>query len=66
MSTDSATAVVLVAGFILVVAMIVLGPVVTIWALNTLFALGIPTNVYTWLAVMWIHILITARGVVKK
>jgi hypothetical protein len=36
-----------------VVALVILGPVATIWSLNTLFpALNIPTNFDTWAAVI--------------
>ena len=43
-----------VAGFIvLVFAIILFGPLFTVWALNTLFpALAIPYTFYTWLAVL--------------
>ena len=38
---------------VLILALIVLGPLATIWALNTLFpALAIPYTVWTWLAVV--------------
>ncbi len=36
---------------VLVVALIVIGPIITIWALNTLFpVLAIPYTFWTWLA----------------
>lgn len=38
---------------VLIVLLIIIGPILTIWALNTLFpALAIPTNFWTWLAVI--------------
>ena len=38
---------------ILVVLLVVLGPLLTIWSLNTLFpALSIPFTITTWLAVI--------------
>jgi len=38
---------------LLVIALVALGPLLTIWSLNTLFpALAIPYNVETWLAVI--------------
>jgi hypothetical protein len=38
---------------VLIVALILIGPIITIWALNTLFpALAIPYTFYTWLAVV--------------
>ena len=35
---------------VLILALIVFGPLVLIWALNTLFTLGIPYTFKTWLA----------------
>ena len=38
---------------VLIVALIIVGPLATIWALNTLFpALAIPYDFFTWLAVI--------------
>jgi hypothetical protein len=38
---------------LLIFALVVLGPIVTIWSLNTLFpALAIPTTLETWFAVI--------------
>jgi hypothetical protein len=37
-------------------ALIILSPIFTIWALNTVFpALAIPFTIWTWLAVIWLH-----------
>ena len=40
--------------------LVIFGPMVIIWALNTLFVLSIPTNIYTWasIIILWI----TASG----
>jgi multidrug efflux pump subunit AcrB len=39
----------------LIAAIVIFGPVITIWALNTLFPmLAIPTNIATWFATLWI------------
>lgn len=39
--------------FVLIVALIIIGPILTIWALNTLFpALAIEYNLATWAAVI--------------
>jgi len=44
---------VLITGIILIVALVILGPIATIWSLNTLFpSLNIPTNFDTWCAVV--------------
>lgn len=46
---------------LMVVVLLVLGPLATIWALNTLFALGIAYNFWTWLAVIVLGAAIRAR-----
>ncbi len=39
-----------------VLALIFVSPILTIWALNTVFpSLAIPLNIWTWLAVCWLH-----------
>ena len=52
--------------FLLVLVIMVLAaiftPFMTIWALNTLFPqLAIPMNFYTWLAMVWINIMVIGR-----
>lgn len=39
---------------LLIIAMITLGPLATIWSLNTLFGLGIEFTFWTWLATVWL------------
>jgi hypothetical protein len=39
---------------LLIVVMIVFGPLVTIWSLNTLFGMGIEYTLWTWLAAVWL------------
>ena len=46
---------------VLLVAL-VLGPIATIASLNTLFSLGIPYNIYTWLSVFWIGLVIAGHS----
>lgn len=38
--------------------MIIVNPVLTIWALNLLFGLAIPLTIWTWLAVTWLTVLL--------
>ena len=41
---------------VFVLALIIVSPLATIWALNTVFpSLAIPFNIWTWLAVVWLH-----------
>lgn len=44
---------------ILLIILVFVSPIFSIWALNTLFpTLAIPTNLWTWLAVFWLHVVI--------
>lgn len=56
--------VILVALFCIV--MIVLGPVWTIWSLNILFGLSIPITLKTFLATMWLCMVLGARASFKR
>jgi len=47
------------------VAVLLLGPLVTIWAVNLLFGLHVPYAFDTWFAVLWLSVLVgtpSARG----
>jgi hypothetical protein len=51
----------------LIVAIIVFGPLITIWSLNTLFpVLAIPSNIATWFATLWIFGIISTNVIGKK
>jgi hypothetical protein len=58
----------LVVGFaLLIVVLVVIGPLATIWALNTLFPiLAIPYNFYTWAAVLVMSAFFQTKVSVKK
>lgn len=58
----------LVVGFaVLIVALVVLGPLLTIWAMNTLFpVLAIPYTIYTWAAVLIMSAFFQTKVNVKK
>ena len=47
-------------GFMAMVLFLALvGPLLTIWALNTIFpCLAIPTTIWTYLAIAWLHTII--------
>lgn len=50
-----------------VVLFVVIGPLLTIWALNTLFpALAIPFTLETWAAIIIIQSVLKANVTVKK
>jgi hypothetical protein len=45
------------------IALVVFGPLITIWALNTLFPLlSIPYNLATWFAVVWLGGFVVHKG----
>lgn len=47
----------------LIAAIVIFGPLITIWSLNTLFPmLAIPTNVATWFATLWIFGFFAMKG----
>lgn len=49
-------------GFVvLLVVLLAIGPLLTIWALNTLFGLGIAYTFWTWLAVIFLGMFLNAR-----
>ena len=51
----------------LIVFLIVVGPLLTIWALNTLFpVLAIPYTIWTWLAVIFLGGFLRANVNLKK
>jgi 5-bromo-4-chloroindolyl phosphate hydrolysis protein len=41
---------------------VVFGPIFTIFALNTLFGLTIPTTLGTWLAALWLGMVLASRS----
>ena len=50
----------------LIIALIIIGPLLTIWALNTLFPiLAIPYTIQTWFAVVLIGMFIRAQVYLK-
>ena len=46
---------------LLIVVLVIVGPFITIWSLNTLFGLGIDYTVWTWLAMAWIGAVLSAK-----
>lgn len=49
--------------FLAVILIIVGAPLLTIWSLNTLFALAIPYTVATWFATGWLTLILAGRSV---
>lgn len=51
----------------LIAAIVIFGPLITIWSLNTLFpVLAIPMNIATWFATLWIFGFLATTGKGKK
>jgi len=46
---------------VLILALIVIGPLLTIWSLNTLFATGIEYNIKNWAAMVVLGMFLQAR-----
>lgn len=46
----------------LIIALVAIGPLALIWALNTLFNAGIAYTFWTWLAALVLSMALTARG----
>jgi len=40
---------------LLIAVLVVIGPIISIWALNTLFKLNIEFTFWTWLALAWLQ-----------
>lgn len=57
-----------IAGLVLLIVLIIaIGPLLTIWALNTLFpVLAIPYTFWTWLAVIFLGVFIRSDINIKK
>ena len=52
---------------VLIVFLIAIGPILTMWALNTLFpVLAIPFDVYTWAAVVILGVFMRGEVSAKK
>ena len=51
---------------IFIILIILVSPIISIWSLNTLFKTDIPTNLWTYLATLWLTGLIAGGGVNKK
>ena len=50
----------------LALVVIALAPLVTIWAINTLFATQIAFTIETWLATFWLTAILTASAASRK
>lgn len=49
--------------FVVIIALLILGPLVTIWALNVLFpVLAIPYTLETWFASFWLFAFLAYKG----
>jgi hypothetical protein len=52
---------------LLIIALIIVGPILTIWSLNTLFpVLAIPYTIWTWLATVFLFAAVRANVSIKR
>ena len=51
---------------LIIVAIVILVPLITIWSLNTLFGLGIEYTIWTWLGSVWISAVFGGGQLYKK
>ena len=51
---------------LLVVVLLFLSPFISIWSINTLFNTNIQTNLWTYLAALWLTGLVAGSGVRSK
>jgi hypothetical protein len=52
--------------FLRLIAIIIVSPFITIWALNLLFGLAIPYNLATWAAALWVTSLVANNSSSSK
>jgi tryptophan-rich sensory protein len=58
---------VIVLAVIAVIALVIVGPLIVIWSMNTLFpVLAIPYDIWTWLATVFLFAAIRANVTVKR
>lgn len=60
-------ALVIAQGVLLIALLAIVGPFVTLWALNTLFpSLHIPYDLWSWMAVFWLNSTVLGRGMIPR
>ncbi len=58
---------VIVLAVIAVIALVIVGPLIVIWSMNTLFpVLAIPYDIWTWLATVFLFAAVRANVTVKR
>ena len=53
---------VILATIVIVILAVIYGPLITIWALNTVFGLTIQMNLSTWFATLWLTAIVSAKA----
>lgn len=51
---------------VLIAVVLLIGPLISIWALNTLFGLGIAYTFWTWLAMLCVHLFFHSKISIKR
>jgi hypothetical protein len=58
---------VIILAVIAVIALVIVGPLIVIWSMNTLFpVLAIPYDIWTWLATVFLFAAVRANVTVKR
>ena len=61
------TSIMVVLAVIAVIALIIVGPLIVIWSMNTLFpVLAVPYDIWTWLATVFLFAAVRANVTVKR
>jgi hypothetical protein len=49
-----------------IIVVLIVSPLITIWAINTLFYTNIPTNLWTYLASLWLTGVVAGGAAARK
>lgn len=45
--------------------LMIVGPFISIWSINLLFGLGIAYSIETWLSMLWLQLILSAKTIEK-
>jgi len=63
---DTAKVLVILLLVVFLLFFVIAGPIFTIWSLNLLFEAGIPLCFKTWIAMVWLHMVIAGSSIRAK
>lgn len=50
----------------LIIGFFIIGPIISIWAVNQLFNAAIALNFWNWVAVAWLHLVVASTTTTSK